>query len=444
MIAEEREAECARIFERLGAERGLDLEAQEFFVRGEVLKLGARVLEKFLDWRLQNEPAPACQNQHRALTMHSDGKRSKGLRTILGEVTLRRTRWVCPLCGAVRYAADAALDAAGTGFSPGLRRLMADRGAKEPFGEGAQTLGLHAAVRVDAKDIERVAEATGRQAEAWMQEQGAAALALAGCGRPTVAQSPQTLYIEYDGTGNPMRREELEGVAGKAPDGKAKTREAKIGCVFTQTTLDKEGRPVRDQASTSYVAAIENSTDFGHRIRQEAVRRGLPQAGRVVVLCDDQAYNRTIRDEHFAQALRIVDHYHACEHLAAFVREVARRPLDGPDHQRCYQALDEGRIEDLLEDLAKMLPRVGPRRKKGLREMAYFRRNAEAMRYGQFRRQGLFIGSGVVESSCRTIVGKRLKQPGMFWSLPGANAILALRCCILSHRFEDFWEQRAA
>ena len=91
-----------------------------------------------------------------------------------------------------------------------------------------------------------------------------------------------------------------------------------------------------------------------------------------------------------------------------------------------------------------MLPANGPRRKTGLREMAYFRRNAEAMRYGEFRRQGLFIGSGVVESSCRTIVGGRLKKPGMFWSLAGANAILALRCAMLSNRFDDFREERAA
>jgi len=232
-------------------------------------------------------------------------------------------------------------------------------------------------------------------------------------------------------------------VVGRGVDHKAKTRAAKIGCVFTQTTLDKDGRPVRDEASTTYVGAIENSTDFGHRIHQEAVRRGLHQARRVFVLCDDQAYNRTIHDEHFAKAPRIVDHQHAREHLAAFFREVARRPVGGPDHERCYGALDEGRIEDLLADFKTMLPASGARRKKGLREMGYFRRNIEMMRYGEFRRQGLFIGSGVVESSCRTIVGKRLKQPGMFWSLAGANAILALRCCILSNRFDDFREDRA-
>jgi len=66
------------------------------------------------------------------------------------------------------------------------------------------------------------------------------------------------------------------------------------------------------------------------------------------------------------------------------------------------------------------------------------------MRYAQFRKQGLFVGSGVVEAGCKTLIGKRLKQSGMFWSLPGANAILAVRCCLYSGRFEQFWEDSAA
>ncbi len=74
----------------------------------------------------------------------------------------------------------------------------------------------------------------------------------------------------------------------------------------------------------------------------------------------------------------------------------------------------------------------------------YFKTNAERMRYGQFRQQGLFVGSGVVEAGCRTIVGQRLKQSGMHWTVRGANAILALRCWDLSGRWEQFWEARSA
>ncbi|MFO8056119.1 MAG: ISKra4 family transposase, partial [bacterium] len=74
----------------------------------------------------------------------------------------------------------------------------------------------------------------------------------------------------------------------------------------------------------------------------------------------------------------------------------------------------------------------------------YFEKNQERMRYDKFRRQGLFIGSGVVEAGCKSVIGKRLKQSGMHWSVRGANSIIALRCCLESGRFEDYWEQRQA
>ena len=76
-------------------------------------------------------------------------------------------------------------------------------------------------------------------------------------------------------------------------------------------------------------------------------------------------------------------------------------------------------------------------------EADYFARNAERMRYPAFRAQGLFVGSGVVEAGCKTVIGSRLKRSGMFWTVRGANAIIALRCCRLSGRFEDYWESRA-
>jgi len=71
-------------------------------------------------------------------------------------------------------------------------------------------------------------------------------------------------------------------------------------------------------------------------------------------------------------------------------------------------------------------------------EADYFERNRERMRYPRFRKQGLFIGSGVIEAGCKTAVAARLKQSGMFWTVEGANAIIALRCTPLSAKFEDY------
>lgn len=425
---------------RLRKEEDLDLEAAEFFVRGRMLAAGAQALEDFLAERLENESAPVCGRDHPSTAMRSDGRRGKTIRTILGTVRIERRRFVCPVCGEVRYPADERLGVADTGFSPGLRRLMARAGAYEPFAPASESLHLYAGVEVGPKDVERVAEETGRRAAVWMQEQGAEAALKAAVDQPTVEQAPETLYVSFDGTGAPMRASELEGVAGK--NGKARSREVKLGCVFTQSGLDAKGQPVRDPDSTSYVGAIEASVDFGHRLVQEAKRRGSHQAGRVVVLTDGAAYNKSIVAEHFPQALHILDPFHAQEHLSEFTRG-QKIELESAWHRKARRLLEQGHLAALLKTLGSALPRSGPRRKAGLAQIAYFRTNAPHMRYEHFRKQGLFVGSGVMEAGCRTIVGQRLKRSGMFWTRHGANALIALRCCILSGRFEDFWEHEA-
>jgi hypothetical protein len=109
-------------------------------------------------------------------------------------------------------------------------------------------------------------------------------------------------------------------------------------------------------------------------------------------------------------------------------------------HQQ--RLLDQGKIEKLVQALRSVKSRHPEVAEKLRPEADYFERNAERMRYPKFRRQRLFVGSGVIEAGCQTVVASRLKKSGMFWTVRGANAILALRCCHLNGRFEDFWEER--
>jgi hypothetical protein len=111
-------------------------------------------------------------------------------------------------------------------------------------------------------------------------------------------------------------------------------------------------------------------------------------------------------------------------------------------HQK--RLLDKGKIEKLVLALRSIKSTNTYVLQKIRIEADYFARNAERMRYPTFRRQHLFIGSGVIDASCRTVIGSRLKRSGMFWTVRGANSILALRCCQLNGRFEDYWESRAA
>ena len=108
------------------------------------------------------------------------------------------------------------------------------------------------------------------------------------------------------------------------------------------------------------------------------------------------------------------------------------------------ELLDEGRIEELVAAL-RAIDSPPPELLEKLRtEADYFDHHKERMRYPKFRAQHLVIGSGVIEAGCKTIIGSRCKQSGMFWTVRGANAILALRCCHFNGRFEDYWEGRQA
>ncbi len=254
----------------------------------------------------------------------------------------------------------------------------------------------------------------------------------------------ETLYIEYDGTGVPMTKNEVAGRKGKQKDGSAKTREAKLGCVFIQTAFDDKGRPIRDPAPTTFTGAIEAAAPFGERIYAEAVRRGLFHAQRVVVLGDGAEWIKTIAQTHFGRATHIIDLYHAREHLVLLCKLLFDRYLRRLNRykDRCWDELDEGNIEALTQKARSFLPTDDNAGKDARREIGYFEKNKERMRYGHYKAQGLAIGSGVIEAGCKNIVADRLKKSGMEWTVPGANAIIALRCAELSRRTEDYWEQR--
>jgi hypothetical protein len=188
------------------------------------------------------------------------------------------------------------------------------------------------------------------------------------------------------------------------------------------------------------VGAIESSTLFGWRIYAEALRRGLEQAKTVVVLTDGARYNHTIIQTHFPQAVHIVDLFHAYEHLTALAQILWGQEAKAPQAWR--HRLEAGDIGRLVRQVGQQLPASAPSKKSMLKPLRYFENNAPQMRYAEYREKKFFVGSGVVEAGCRTVIGQRLKQSGMRWSVGGANAIMALRCCILYDRFEDFWASR--
>jgi hypothetical protein len=254
------------------------------------------------------------------------------------------------------------------------------------------------------------------------------------------------LYAQMDGTGVPVVRRETEGRAGKVDGQPAHTREVKLGCVFTQTKWDEEGYAIRDPDSTTYAGAIETASEFGKRLYLEAWNRGWSRAEKKVVMGDGAEWIWNIADQHFPGAIQIVDLYHARQHLWDLARRL--HPNDGPAQKqwmmRHQPKLDGGKIDTLVRLLRSIEASTPELAKEIGVEADYFEKNAERMRYPEFRRQHLFVGSGVIEAGCKSVIGSRLKQSGMFWTVRGANAIIALRCCYLNGRLEDYWENRRA
>ena len=368
------------------------------------------------------------------------GRRAKTFQSALGELTLERAYYHCDACGAGFYPRDRALGLQVSSLSPAVTRMVGRVGAMVSFAEGSALMQELAAVPVDPKQVERTAEALGRE--------------IAEDERRLVEPEPPaapTMYLGLDGTGVPMRASELAGRAGKQLDGSAKTREVKLCTAWTAEGRDGDGIPVRDPGSVSYSAAIESAasrdtdaapSEFAQRADREARRRGVDQAQRRVVLGDGAPWIWNLADEQFPGAIQIVDLFHAKHHLSNVAKAIygPGNDLGSQWAKQRHDELDAGQREAVLQALRVHAEANDEARKC----LDYVTRNQLRMRYPEFRAQGLCVSSGVVEAGCKVAIGTRLKRAGMRWTVCGADAIIALRCCMLSGRFEDFWERRSA
>ena len=333
---------------------------------------------------------------------------SKTILTVVGAVHWRRPYYLRAHCGKGQFPADMELDRED---QPIPRRTAHAGGGRSrgPFDHGRRRIELLAGLKVTTKAVERTAEAIGRDSLARQQQE----IRLAKQLELPVAAGPciPILCIRIDGTGVPVVIAETQGRQGKQTGQPAHTREAKLGCVFTQTIPNAEGRRRR--------------------------------AGRRVLMGDGAVRIWNIGEQHSPSAVRIVGLYHAPEQLRNLAPKLY--PDDGARQKRwimtAQHTLDNGRIENLLASLHFPPSRCPEVIEMVRTEAGYFEANAERRRcWPEFRSRRLFVGAGVMEAGCKTVIGGRLKRSGMLWTVRGANAITALRCCELSGNFEDYGE----
>ncbi len=410
----------------------------ETAARRQALRLAARALEQRLNADTSDHAGVALPCSCGELAQYR-GRHEKTFESVLGPLHLQRAYYHCAKCESGFCPRDRALRLELFSLTPGVLRMTGSVAALVSFEESSSMLHELAGVEVSISQVQRAAEALGEEIAAdervCLERMGEIA---------------PTMYLGMDGTGVPMRAEEVGGRIGKQPDGSAKTREAKVVTVWTTESWDEKGTPVRDPGSITYSAAIEsaatadtslNRSNLAERVLREATRRGFTEAPRYVVLGDGSAWIWNTASELFPQAIQILDRYHAKEALHRTAQSLfgATSPETKPwATARCTE-LDDGKLHAIVDALR---PHIGYSN-EAAKCATYIIRNRRRMRYPKFRAQGLCTSTGVLEAGCKVAIGTRLKRAGMHWSVSGANAIIALRCAKLSGRFEDFWERRS-
>jgi hypothetical protein len=408
-------ADLGALWESVVRAEAIDLETAEGLVRDGVLAIGARLLAAGLAARGTGKAGPrypcAC-----GAAATFEGYRPKAVQTLVGWITMRRAYYVCAPCGHGQCPLDAVLGLARDSLSPGVHRLTAHLGALLPFAEAARTLHTTAQVQVSASTVRTVTEAVGARYEQTLAAEIATAWTQ---GWPPVAGvAPTRLYVAMDG----VRILDTDGSG----------REVKVGVVV----------PVRDTAKgqrrerASYVAGLEPAAHFGPRLALEAHRRGVEGASQVAVLGDGAEWIWQLAAEHCPHATQIVDWFHASERVWAL-----GRALFGEDTGQTT-AWVEQQLRWLGQGEAAVLARewqtLACRGEAGAvrdAQVTYFTNQAGRMAYDRYRAAGWDIGSGMVESACKHLIGAREKGPGMRWSDAGAQAVAAVRVLL----FNDHW-----
>lgn len=389
-------------------------------LRAILLENGARFIELLLNDPLAQIPGDARRDGEKRM-----GRQTRTVQTVFGPIRLGRNGYYDPAASSCRYPLDEALLLV-EGFTPAAAKLVGRCACDDSFAAAGEDLLALAGIHVEPRRIQRLVQAAGPALNGELYKPQA----------PEDEKAPR-IYISADGTGIPLRKAELEGRKGKQADGSAKTHEVKVGCVFTQHPSDADDKPWRDLGSTTYAATTGRADDFAAKLLAEARRRNLGGAGETVFISDGAAWLRRIQQENFPGATRILDFYHASEHLhdlAKLLCPAAEVPLR---FARWKKRMRDGEIRQVIAEAGKLA--TDQNREETQRRLNYFRNNLDAMRYDVFRSKGMFIGSGVIEAGCKTVVGDRCKKSGMFWSEQGAENILTLRIAKQNGNYNAIW-----
>ena len=358
------------------------------------------------------------------------GNHGKRIVTLFGELPeIKRTYYWNEDSHSGHYPFDDRLGLVGR-YTPAAADEMARCAVSHPYKDAAEAFSRCHAFKVSPDTIREIVGMLYDESSAFAKGSG-------GGERDACDEKAGIVCVMADGTGMPMRRECLKGAKGK--DGRARTREVKAGAIFVASKT-KDNEPHRDLDTTTYVATTHRREKFGKYLRSEFDRRFSIKPDTVLYITDGGKWLHSIHESEFPFAVEILDVYHAVEHLKPLLAGLGIKENSKEwkyRHHYWSECIKAGKVQNVLDYIWKnMRARLG---KDAMREYKYYRSNAGRMKYDEYRANGWFIGSGVIESGCKTVIGQRFKQSGMIWSLKGAKALLPLRTLYKSNRLEQFF-----
>jgi hypothetical protein len=346
------------------------------------------------------------------------GFRKRNVSTVCGVVRVTRAYYHCGHCGQGQIPWDVEQGMNQRLWTSGVKALVAEMSARLPYRETTTVLERLLGLRLEESSAEAIIGEVGDGARGAERE----AMRAVEAGEAMLCQdpAPKRLYVAMDGS-----HIHVDGA----------WHEVKTGIVYAGV-CGRDG--IDTSGSKRYVSAQETAESFGGRLYVAASQSGVLEAGEVVVVGDGAEWIWNLADHHYPDATKIVDYWHACQHI----HDVGKSHYGegspagerwARDHCRRLKAHGP---KPLLRALRRWKARSPEDAEsiKGARR--YFTKNAKRMDYPAFRQRGLMIGSGPVEAACKVVVGFRLKQAGMRWKSPGADAILALRCLVLNGQYD--------
>lgn len=347
-------------------------------------------------------------------TAEFKGYRDKRHVSLCCEQVIERAYYYCKTCGKGFAPVDARLGLDNQCTSIAVRVRVARLAAWIPFERLSKELKVLFGLDLCKNTCERIAEAVGQHIESHNRLQEAAVLGGEAVS-PTAA--PGRLYIGIDGTGVPMRG--------------GGTRESKTGIIYE--THERAGKV--EVAHPEYLATLERVDLFGEQVYARAFGRGVENAGDVACLGDGASWIWRSFAHHYPKGVQILDYYHASEHLGVVANAWYGEGTDAA--KKWVKARQADLLSDCVESVIRSMRSWKPTddESKEVRRLnlRYFSVNKDRMRYASLAANGYHIGSGLVESACKTVVGMRLKGSGMRWSQAGAQAMLSLRAALLTN-----------